>query len=211
MNVRALTIPGTTPESSQTMTPESQAQTQSSSNTTSSSEAEKQSPTSQNPVAIHITTTNQPEQIPIVQPSPVPVSSSGSIQIGTIILNTPALHTFQVALRKANLAYLLLSTGPYTVFAPNNSAFKRMLPGQLTFLFGLNNRNRLEAILTYHIVHGTFMAADLVDIRLETLQGQSIYVSTRGTDIFVNNAKIVQTNIIGSNGVMHIIDNVLLP
>lgn len=161
-------------------------------------------------------TPGMPTQLPQdpynLDDSYVSPTRKGSMKLAEIILNTPSLHTFLTTLRAAGLGTLLQSSVPYTVFAPNNDAFKRLPPGSLRFLMGLNNRLRLISILDYHIVPGVFVASDLFEgMELYTLNGRPLVFRVNGTDIRVANARIVQTNLIGTNGVLHIIDRVLMP
>jgi uncharacterized surface protein with fasciclin (FAS1) repeats len=143
---------------------------------------------------------------------PLPPSPPATMKLVELVLNTPSLHTFLVVLKSANMGGLLQENGPYTVFAPNDAAFKRLPPGALQFLSGLSNRPRLTARIKYHIVPGTFLASNFVNgMELLTLEGKMVRISVKGTDIHVNNAKVVQTNLVGTNGVLHIIDRVLVP
>jgi len=197
----AVTLPGPPPPQEQTApstSPQSTAQMPPSQPGTPSS-----TPSTPPPQNIVIQIPERPPQPPHVPPI------SGSLS--SVVVNTPTLRMFLLALRVADLGDILQDPGPYTVFAPSDAAFKRLPPGTFRFLMGLNNRARLISILTYHIVPGRFMAADLEGAALMTLNGVPLHVTARGTEIYINNAKIIHTNLVGTNGVLHIINHVLFP
>jgi uncharacterized surface protein with fasciclin (FAS1) repeats len=115
------------------------------------------------------------------------------------------------ALTAANLVETLKGTGPFTVFAPTDEAFAKIPQETLNELLRPENKDKLTAILTYHVLSGKVMAADVANIKdAKTVQGQSIRVSSQD-GVLINDAKVVATNIEASNGVIHVIDKVLLP
>jgi len=121
------------------------------------------------------------------------------------------------AVQAAGLAEALKGDGPFTVFAPTEAAFKALeakKPGILADLLKPENKEKLAAILKYHVVSGKVLAADVVKLKdgaqVKTLQGQSIRVGNKN-GVHINQAKVVKTDIIASNGVIHVIDAVLLP
>lgn len=121
--------------------------------------------------------------------------------------------TLVTAVSAANLVDTLKSPGPFTVFAPTDSAFAKLPPGTIEIL--LNNIPELTKILTYHVVAGEFSADELLARRyVETVQGQKVSIkkkrSGKVTYVYVNNSK-VQDTIFVKNGVIHVIDTVLLP
>ena len=123
---------------------------------------------------------------------------------------TPELSTLVTALTAAQLADTLRGPGPFTVFAPLNSAFAALPAGTLDTL--LANPAQLTPILTYHVVPQRLLAADVLAAQtLGTVNGSTLTVSSAGGVPRINNARIVATNIIGGNGVVHLIDGVLLP
>ena len=124
----------------------------------------------------------------------------------------PQMSTLTAALQAAGLADKASSGGPYTVFAPTNDAFAALPAGTLDNLLKPENKEKLAGILTYHVVPGNVMAADLTDGQeLTTIQGQKLKVTVNGTAVTVNGANVVQADVKSSNGVTHVIDKVLLP
>jgi uncharacterized surface protein with fasciclin (FAS1) repeats len=118
-------------------------------------------------------------------------------------------NTLVQAVQAAGLVETLSGEGPFTVFAPTDEAFAQI--PQETLQAVLADKEKLTAILTYHVVPGKLMAADVVrSTQLQTLQGQSITVSTEG-GVCVDDANVVQTDIEADNGVIHVIDKVIMP
>ena len=111
----------------------------------------------------------------------------------------------------AGLAEVLDKKGPFTVFAPTDEAFAKLPEGTVENLLKPENRDQLVAILTYHVVAGKVMAADVVKLKeAKTVEGQSIKIDA--TDgVKVDGANVVKTDIMASNGVIHVIDSVILP
>jgi uncharacterized surface protein with fasciclin (FAS1) repeats len=117
--------------------------------------------------------------------------------------------TLAKALQAAGLIETLKGKGPFTVFAPTDEAFAKLPAGTLEAL--LKDKAKLTAILTYHVVAGKVMAADVVKLKeAKTVQGQMVMIDT-SMGVKVNNANVVKTDIACSNGVIHVIDSVLLP
>jgi uncharacterized surface protein with fasciclin (FAS1) repeats len=120
-----------------------------------------------------------------------------------------SFKTLATALTAAGLVDTLKGPGPFTVFAPTDEAFAKLPPGTLEAL--LADRAKLAAVLTYHVVPGKVLAADVVKLtEAKTVQGQSVRISTAG-GVQVDNARVVQADILASNGVIHVIDSVILP
>jgi uncharacterized surface protein with fasciclin (FAS1) repeats len=118
-------------------------------------------------------------------------------------------NTLVQAVQAAGLVETLSGEGPFTVFAPTDEAFAQI--PQDTLQAVLADKEKLTAILTYHVVPGKLMAADVVrSTQLQTVQGQSITVSTEG-GVRVDNANVIQTDIEADNGVIHVIDQVIMP
>lgn len=114
------------------------------------------------------------------------------------------------AIEAAGLTETLSGEGPFTVFAPTDDAFNALPEGTLDEL--LADIPALTDVLLYHVVEGEVMAADLVGMtEVVTLQGQSLTISVSNDDVMVNDAKVVEADIIASNGVIHVIDAVLIP
>ncbi len=117
--------------------------------------------------------------------------------------------TLVTALKAADLVDTLKGEGPFTVFAPTDAAFAKLPTASLDAL--LKDKEKLSAVLTYHVVSGKVMAADVKPGSVKTVQGQPLTVSTKSGSVMVNNAKVLKTDIDASNGVIHVIDAVLLP
>ncbi|TPE40585.1 fasciclin domain-containing protein [Pontibacter mangrovi] len=120
------------------------------------------------------------------------------------------LQTLAAALRQAGLVNTLNGSGPYTIFAPTNDAFKAMPEDELEKLMEASNKDQLAALLKNHVVAGKLTAADLTEgTTLKTLGGQQLNVTAKGDDIMVNGAKVVQADAMSQNGVIHIVEKVL--
>ena len=116
--------------------------------------------------------------------------------------------TLATALQKAGLVDTLKGKGPFTVFAPTDAAFAKVPKDQLDAL--LADKEKLTAVLTYHVVPGTVMAKDVKAGAVKTVQGSSLTVSASG-GVKVDNANVVKADIVADNGVIHVIDTVVLP
>ena len=117
--------------------------------------------------------------------------------------------TLVAALEKADLVATLKGAGPYTVFAPTDAAFAKLPEGALENL--LKDQDKLAAVLTYHVVPGKVMSADVKPGKVKTVQGQSLTLATKSGAVLVNDARVIKTDITASNGVIHVIDSVVLP
>ena len=116
------------------------------------------------------------------------------------------------ALKAAGLVETLKGPGPFTVFAPTDEAFAKLPAGTLESLLKPENKSKLAGILTYHVVPGKLMAADVVKLTSEkTVNGQSVKITVDGGKVKVNDANVVKADVAASNGVIHVIDAVLLP
>ena len=120
-----------------------------------------------------------------------------------------SFNTLVAAVKAAGLVDALKGDGPFTVFAPTDEAFAKLPAGTLEAL--LQDKDKLAAILTYHVVSGKVMAADVVNLTsAKTLQGSSVTIDA-SNGVMVDNAKVIATDIETSNGVIHVIDTVILP
>lgn len=119
-----------------------------------------------------------------------------------------SFKTLVTAVQAAGLVETLKGPGPFTVFAPTDEAFAKIPKDKLDAL--LKDKNALTAVLTYHVVPGKVMAADVQAGQVKTVQGGAITVSTQG-GVKVDNANVVKTDITASNGVIHVIDTVIMP
>jgi len=123
-----------------------------------------------------------------------------------------SFNTLVAAVQAADLVDTLKGKGPFTVFAPTDDAFAKLPAGTLEDLLKPENKDKLKAILTYHVVSGKYMAKDVVTMKMaETVNGQSFMINMDAGNVMVDNAKVVQTDIECSNGVIHVIDTVILP
>ena len=118
--------------------------------------------------------------------------------------------TLLAAATAAGLVPTLQSAGPFTVFAPTDAAFAALPAGLLDALLKPENKELLAKILTYHVVSGKILAADVTDGDVATVEGQSIKISTMD-GVTVNGAKVVTVDVVTDNGVIHAIDAVILP
>ena len=119
-----------------------------------------------------------------------------------------SFKTLATALQAAGLIDTLKGPGPFTVFAPTDAAFAKIPKADLDAL--LKDKAKLTAVLTYHVVPGRVMAKDVKAGSVKTVQGGMLTIGTTG-GVTVNNAKVVQADIVASNGVIHVIDTVVLP
>ena len=116
--------------------------------------------------------------------------------------------TLVAAVKAAGLVDTLKGPGPFTVFAPTDAAFAKVPKATLDAL--LADKAALTKVLTYHVVPGKVMAADVKAGKVKTVEGQDLTITTQG-GVMVNNAKVVATDVVASNGVIHAIDTVLMP
>ena len=120
--------------------------------------------------------------------------------------------TLVAAVQAAGLVDTLKGEGPFTVFAPTDEAFGKLPAGTLDDLLKPENKDKLTAILTYHVVAGKVMAADVVKLsKAKTVQGSEVRIKVKDGKVMVDNAKVVKTDIASKNGVIHVIDSVILP
>ena len=120
--------------------------------------------------------------------------------------------TLVAAVQAAGLVDTLKGTGPFTVFAPTDAAFAKLPAGTLKDLLKPENKAKLVAILTYHVVPGDVTAADVTKLsEAKTVNGAMLKVTTQNGKVMINKADVVKTDIEASNGVIHVIDAVLLP
>ena len=115
------------------------------------------------------------------------------------------------ALRAADLVEALSGSGPFTVFAPNNAAFAKLPPGALEDLLKPENKKKLAGILKNHVIEGKVMAADVKSGKVKTLDGEKVEVAVENGKVAFGGAQVIATDIAASNGVIHVIDTVVLP
>ena len=122
-----------------------------------------------------------------------------------------SFNTLVAAVKAAGLVETLQGPGPFTVFAPTDEAFAKLPKGTVEDLLKPENKAKLVAILTYHVVAGKVMAADVKTMKAKTVNGQSLDVKVAAGAVTVDNAKVIKTDVAASNGVIHVIDTVVLP
>ena len=123
-----------------------------------------------------------------------------------------SFNTLVAAVQAADLVDTLKGEGPFTVFAPTDDAFAKLPAGTVEDLLKPENKDKLKAVLTYHVVSGKYMAKDVATMKMaDTVNGQSVLISMDAGNVMVDNAKVVQADIECSNGVIHVIDTVILP
>lgn len=129
-----------------------------------------------------------------------------------IAVGSPDHTTLVAAVTAAGLVETLSGTGPFTIFAPTNAAFAALPAGTVDNLLKPESKDKLTSVLTYHVVAGNVMAADLSDGQVvKTLNGQDLTVSIKDGKVMINGATVTAADLAGSNGVIHVVDAVLLP
>ena len=132
--------------------------------------------------------------------------------IVTVAATAGDFNTLVAAVEAAGLVETLQGEGPFTVFAPTDDAFAKLPVGTVDSLLLPENKDQLVSILTYHVVPGKVLAADVVNLSsADTVEGQPLSISTDDTGVHVNDANVIQTDVMASNGVIHVIDAVLIP
>jgi len=132
--------------------------------------------------------------------------------IVTKAVSAGQFKTLATALEAAGLVDTLKGSGPFTVFAPTDDAFAKLPEGTIENLLKPENKDELVAILTYHVVPSKVMAADVVKLdEAKTVNGKMLSIKRAGDAVMVNDAKVTATDIAASNGVIHVIDTVILP
>lgn len=119
--------------------------------------------------------------------------------------------TLTAALDAADKTSMLKEKGPYTVFAPSDDAFAKLPAGTVEDLLKPENKKKLGKILAYHVVEGKVMAADVKTMMAKTANGADLDIKVTGETVMVNDAKVVKADVAASNGVIHVIDTVLMP
>lgn len=147
-------------------------------------------------------------------PKTAPTTTSQDTTPGTIVdvaAANPSFTTLVTAIKAAGLTDVLSGKGPYTVFAPTDEAFAALPKGTLEKLLKPENKAALQRVLTYHVVPGKVESSTLKSGKVETVEGSPVTVSVQGSAVTVNNAKVTTPDIQASNGVIHVIDKVILP
>ena len=124
-----------------------------------------------------------------------------------------SFNTLVAAVQAAGLVDILKGEGPFTVFAPTDEAFAKLPAGTVEDLLKPENKDKLTAILTYHVVPGKVMAADIAgkEMGAKTVQGSEAMINATGDAVMIDGAKVVTADVAADNGVIHVIDSVILP
>lgn len=142
-------------------------------------------------------------------------TTSGTVAKADIVATAEGAGSFKTllaAIKAAGLEATLHGEGPFTVFAPTDEAFKKLPPGTVESLLKPENKEKLKAILTYHVVAGKVPAADALKLTsAKTVNGKELRLTASGTDLKVGSANVVKADVMATNGVIHVIDAVLLP
>ena len=142
--------------------------------------------------------------------SAAPARKATTPSIAAVATKTPQLSTLVSLVKKAGLAGTLSKPGAYTVFAPTNAAFAKVPKATLNSL--AKNPAALKRVLLYHVVAGKVPAAKVVTLRsTKTLAGPTVRISVTGKTVRINTARVAKTDVMASNGIVHVIDRVLIP
>jgi len=139
------------------------------------------------------------------------MESDAADNIVAIASSQDQFSTLVAALDAAELAEVLSGEGPYTVFAPTDEAFAALPEGTVEELLKPENKDQLVALLTYHVVPAKVTASEITDGSVETVAGDPVTLSVADGMVMVNDATVVEADIMGSNGVIHVIDKVIMP
>lgn len=158
------------------------------------------------------TTTQQPTQsVDNNQTTTENQQTSSKQNLVAVAAANPSFKTLAQALKATQLDEKLAAEGPFTIFAPTDAAFAALPEGKLEMLMKPENKDKLAKILTYHVVPGELKATDLKSGALKTAEGSTVEVKVESETVMVNDAKVVQPNVQASNGVIHVIDKVIMP
>jgi uncharacterized surface protein with fasciclin (FAS1) repeats len=147
----------------------------------------------------------------LVAVTALPAQAQGKDIVDTAVA-AGSFKTLAAALKAAGLVDTLKGAGPFTVFAPTDEAFAKLPAGTVEDLLKPENREKLRAVLTYHVVPGKVMAAQVAKMNsAKTVQGGTVTIKTYGGKVMVDNANVVKADIEATNGVIHVIDSVILP
>ena len=144
----------------------------------------------------------------------LPINNASAAEAKTIVgvaAGAGQFNTLVAAVKAAGLVDTLNGAGPFTVFAPTDEAFAKLPVGTLDTLLKPENKEKLTAILTYHVLAGKVMAADVKTMAAKTVNGKEAAIKVAGSKVTIGAATVVKTDIAASNGVIHVIDTVLIP
>ncbi len=138
-------------------------------------------------------------------------TSTAGKDLVSVASSAGSFNTLVTAVKAAGLVETLQGKGPFTVFAPTDEAFAKLPAGTVESLLKPENKEKLVAILTYHVVPGKVLAADVKTMKAKTVNGKELSLKVEGGAVTVDNAKVIKTDVAASNGVIHVIDTVILP
>ncbi|MFO0782592.1 MAG: fasciclin domain-containing protein [Phycisphaerales bacterium] len=143
---------------------------------------------------------------------PAPAAPAAKADIVDVAVAAPNFKTLVAALKAAGLVEALKAEGPFTVFAPTDEAFAKLPKGTLDMLLMPENKDKLVAILKYHVVPGRVLSTDAAKgASVKSLQGTNVTTKSADGKVWVENATVVKADIVTSNGVIHVIDTVIMP
>ena len=132
--------------------------------------------------------------------------------IVSLAADSEDFSTLVAAIKAAGLVETLKGEGPFTLFAPTNAAFEKLPEGTVPALLEPENKEKLQAILKYHVIPGKkVMAADIAPMKIATVEGSEATISLEGETVMIDSAKVIEADIEGTNGVIHVIDTVIMP
>ena len=145
-------------------------------------------------------------------PSTAPAVAAEPKDIVDTAVAAGSFKALAKALAAADLVDTLKGSGPFTVFAPTDEAFAKLPPGTVDSLLKPENKAKLKAVLTYHVVPGNVMSTEAVKLKsAKTVNGKELALDASSGSLKVGSAKVVKADIVASNGVIHVVDNVILP
>ena len=144
----------------------------------------------------------------VLGPTPIIPSISKKTRIVPVIFGW---DMYQAVKKHLHGTDIFVGTGPFTGFAPSNEAFQKFGKEKLHQLLNPDNRDQLTSLIIYHVVPGKYLSKDLKSMDLKTINGKSLAITVQNGEIKVNNAKVIRKDLVGPNGVIHIIDTVLVP
>lgn len=143
--------------------------------------------------------------------SPMANSDTTGTTLDQVVAGNSSFSTLSTAIQAAGLGATLSGAEPYTIFAPTNEAFAALPPGTLDKLLLPENKADLQKVLSYHVVPGTVTSADITPGEVNTVEGSPVTIATDAGKVTVGTATVIEADITASNGVIHAIDQVLLP
>lgn len=158
------------------------------------------------------TTSMDTATTPAVDTTMTPAAPAAPATVVDIAVGSPDHSTLVAAVTAAGLAETLSGTGPFTVFAPTNAAFAALPAGTLDDLLKPENKAKLASILTFHVVAGAVKSTDLTDgMKAKTVNGEEVTINVKEGKVTVNGANVTTADLVAGNGVVHVIDAVILP